>query len=307
MAVAVLEYDPNSSKRLVSQGERKTPSSHHRVGGDSSVGAVVYRKAAAGDLPAEYSIFVAALTELHQRHAVPWIAPQLAHWAAVHQHLLRHDGERSFVAEHEGRVVGFSAALVRGDLWFFSWLFIHPEFQGQGIGRRLFDLSRDGPYARQVTITDAIQPVSTGMYAQQGLVPATPILNFGGQPTLIPPPGIEAATPRADAIAAVDSVAYRCDRAIDHEFWREHARLTLWVRDGAPVAYSYARPDGFVGPVAGLDPAAAAGALRAELARLNGQEVRVMIPGTSRELVEVAFAARLRFSTMPGLLQLSRT
>jgi hypothetical protein len=40
-------------------------------------------------------------------------------WAGVHRHLLAHDGERSVVAEVDGRIVGFTAALVRGDCWFF--------------------------------------------------------------------------------------------------------------------------------------------------------------------------------------------
>jgi|SRR5579864_5097181 len=267
--------------------------------------SLVYRPANGSDIPAEYSVFVAAQTELHQRHAVPWNAKPLAAWSAVHHHLIAHDGVRSFVAECDGRIVGFSAALVREDLWFFSALFVHPEFQSQGIGRRLFDLSRDGTYARQVTITEAIQPASTGLYAQKGLVPATPILHFAGLPTIDAADGLEAAAPTAEAIAALDRLTYGCNRACDHVYWSKRSRATLWLRDGAPAAYSYFRDDGVIGPVAGIDEAAAASALRAELARLRSEQARVMIPGSARLLVEVALAAGLRFSTMPGLLLLS--
>jgi len=44
---------------------------------------------------------------------------------------------RSFVAEDDGRIVGFRAAFVRSDCWYFSALFIDPVDQGPGIGRQL--------------------------------------------------------------------------------------------------------------------------------------------------------------------------
>jgi Acetyltransferase (GNAT) family len=40
--------------------------------------------------------------------------------------LLAHDGKQAFVAEDDGRIVGYTAALVRGDHWFFSALFVDP-------------------------------------------------------------------------------------------------------------------------------------------------------------------------------------
>ena len=76
------------------------------------------------------------------------------------------------------------------------------------------------------------------------------------------------------------------------------------MRTTWPGAYAYTFPSGAIGPVAGLDPAAAARALGAELARANG-EVRVRIPGSSRALVEVAVASGLRLDPVPGLLLLS--
>jgi hypothetical protein len=76
------------------------------------------------------------------------------------------------------------------------------------------------------------------------------------------------------------------------------------VRTTWPGAYAYTFPGGAIGPVAGLDLAAAARALAAELARADG-EVRVRIPSSSRSLVEVALTAGLRLDPVPGLLLLS--
>jgi GNAT superfamily N-acetyltransferase len=100
---------------------------------------VGFRRAVDSDLAGEYAVFAAAQEELHNRRGAVWSAPPFdpdGMWVQVHRHLLSHDGERSFVAEADGRIVGFTAALVRGDCWFFSALFIDPAYQGQGIGQR---------------------------------------------------------------------------------------------------------------------------------------------------------------------------
>ncbi len=101
------------------------------------------------------------------------------------------------------------------------------------------------------------------------------------------------------ATAPVDAAAYGFDRAVDHAYWAGLARRTIWARDEASVAYSYAFPRGHIGPVAGLDPETAAGALEGELAQATGPVV-VRIPGSSRLLVELALRCGLRLSPTPG-------
>jgi GNAT superfamily N-acetyltransferase len=68
------------------------------------------------------------------------------------------------VAEEAGRLVGFTAAWVRDEVWFLSALFVLPERQGRGIGRRLLDPAWGEGYRPRITITEAIQPVSTASY-----------------------------------------------------------------------------------------------------------------------------------------------
>jgi GNAT superfamily N-acetyltransferase len=272
-----------------------------------------FRPASESDLADEYAVFAAAQEELHTRRGAAWLAPPFdpaGMWAQVHRHLLAHDGERSFVAEQDGRIVGFTAALVRDDCWFFSALFIDPAYQGRGVGRRLLDLAWDGTQRRRMTITEAIQPVSTGLYATRGLLPVTPVLGFTGQPA----PGLsggalEPANPTPEALRVIDLAAYGFDRAVDHRFWaRTSARATLWLRAGEPCAYSYGGGafnwGGLIGPVAGRDAESAAQALRAELAGSAGRDVNVDIPGSATALVQVALDAGLRL-TDPGLLLVS--
>ena len=89
-----------------------------------------FRPARAGDLAEEFQVFELAQRELHDRRGAPWPGADFADWEPVHLHLLEHDGARSFVAEEAGRVVGFTAAWVRDDVWFLSALFVLPSGRG---------------------------------------------------------------------------------------------------------------------------------------------------------------------------------
>jgi GNAT superfamily N-acetyltransferase len=268
-----------------------------------------YRRATEDDLAGEFAVFIAAEEELRNRRGIPFTGPPFdpaGRWAQVHRHVIAHDGERAYVAEEDGWVIGFAAAIVRGDLWYLSALFIDPTHQGRGIGKQLLDRVWGSGYRWRATITEAIQPVSNGLYARRGMLPLTPVLSLSGRPRIEVDPSLEAAELDAAALRAIDLAAYGFDRAVDHElFARFTDRGTLWLRGGEPCAYSYRGGfAGAIGPVAGLDAETAAAALRNQLALNADAEVQVDIPGTASALVSVALEAGLRFSD-PGLLLLS--
>jgi GNAT superfamily N-acetyltransferase len=250
------------------------------------------RPTTADDLPALHALFAAALGGVFAPHGFETPAPAFEVFANQHRHLL--ETGTSVVAEGDGRPLGFGVSWQRGDDWFLASLFVDPAAQGQGTGPALLDAVW-GTAERRRTITDAIQPVSNALYGRRGLIPATPVLTFGGRPQS----DVHGAEPESADLAAIDLAAYGFDRAVDHTYWQRYAERTTW-----PGAYSYVFPGGVIGPVAGVDPAAAAAALAAELARAAG-DVRVRIPGSARTLVEVALAAGLRLDAVPGLLLLS--
>jgi GNAT superfamily N-acetyltransferase len=253
---------------------------------------VELRPTAADDLPALHRLFVEAVGGVFGPHGFEAPVPKLDVFANQQQHILATG--TSVVAETDGRLLGFGSSWQRDEHWFLASLFVDEAAQGHGVGPALLDAVW-GAAARRRTITDAIQPVSNALYGRRGLIPATPILTFRGRPHG-DGPDLE---PAPADLAAVDLHAYGFDRAIDHAYWERHGRRTTW-----PGAYAYAFPGGDIGPVAGLDAAAAARALAAELARAEG-EVRLRIPGSARALVEVALAAGLRLDSVPGLLLLS--
>jgi GNAT superfamily N-acetyltransferase len=265
---------------------------------------VELRPATADDLAAEHDVFRAAIGDLFHRHAFNPPNPPVEAFVAQQGHLLETDAERCLVAVEKGEVAAYAAALVREGAWYLGSLFVHPEFQGRGIGPALLDGVWGDGFVRRSTLTDSIQPISNGLYGRRGLIPTTPVLTLAGRPTS-GDPGLTPSEPAAAALAELDRVAYGFDRSPDHDYWQRHATATLWLRDGELVAYAYAWPQGRIGPVGGRDGEAAALALRAELARATG-EVTVLVPGTSAELVEAGLATGLRISGPPGLLLLSR-
>jgi GNAT superfamily N-acetyltransferase len=244
-----------------------------------------------GDLPALHATFVDAVSTVFAPRGFDVPSPSVEGFSILQRHVLATGV--GYVAEEEGEVVGFGSAWSRGDDWFLACLFVRGQAQGRGVGPKLLDAVW-GDARRRRTVTDAIQPVSNVLYGRRGLVPATPLLTFSGVSRL----DAHAEEGPADVLA-IDAVAYGFDRTIDHRYWEMHAPRTEWGD-----AYSYVFPGGDIGPVAGVTPAAAARALAAELARSDGP-VRVRVPGSARELVEVALRAHLRLGEVPGLLLLS--
>lgn len=262
-----------------------------------------FRLASEADIAAEHGVFVRAEGGLVRGHGFAWVDPPLGWFAAIARHLLVTDPERCYVAEAGGQLVGFSAAWVRDGVWFLAALFVDPDHHGQGIGGRLFDLVAAEAPERQITITDAIQPISNALYARHGLIPITPLLMFTGAPSVEAPVGLDPHVARPEELADLDRAGYGFGRTADHAFWSRLQRCTVWRRSGAPVAYAYRSLTGSIGPLVGRDEVSAADALRAELARTR--QASVVIPGTARRLVEVAVGAGLRLVPPQGNLLLS--
>jgi GNAT superfamily N-acetyltransferase len=253
---------------------------------------VELRPTTVADLPVLHGLFLAAIRAVLEPHGFESPAPPLEVFVNQQRHVA--ETGTALVAEEDGVLIGFGASWQRDEHWYLASLFVDRAAQGSGVGAALLDAVW-GAASRRRTITDAIQPVSNALYGRHGLIPATPILRFAGRPHS---DGRNLRPEKAD-VAAIDVAAYGFDRAIDHAYWERYAERTTW-----PDAYTYTFPSGVIGPVAGLNAAAAARALAAELARAGG-EVRLSIPGSSRPLVEVALAAGLRLDPVPGLLLLS--
>ncbi len=261
------------------------------------------------------------------QHEIP---PDLGRVVRLFSHLQSTDPERFVVAvEGEGateRIVAFGSAVVRERLWYLSMLFVLPEAQRAGLGRRLLAhlLPEDATIVR-ATATDSVQPISNALYALHDIVPRMPLLSLTGLPerpeafgelpsgvVALPFDEIAAGPPDGlghrmlvEAIDALDRELLGVAHPIDHRFLRSESRHGWLYRgpDGAPVGYGYAGEAGRVGPVATLDEAL--------LGPILGHLTSAVVPrgafamwvgGAADRAVSTALRAGFRLDQFPVLL-----
>lgn len=267
------------------------------------------------------------------QHEVP---PDLARVIRLFSHLQSTDPERFVVAtepaadpsntEAPERIVAFGSAVVRERLWYLSMLFVLPEAQRAGLGRRLLSslLPTDETIVR-ATATDSVQPISNALYALHDIVPRMPLLSLTGLPerpeafgelpsgvVALPFDEIAAGSPDGlghrmlvEAIDTLDRELLGVAHPIDHRFLRSEARHGWLYRgpDGAPVGYGYAGESGRVGPVATLDAALVAPILGHLTAAVRPRGAfAIWIPGAADRAVSAALRAGFRLDQFPVLL-----
>lgn len=224
------------------------------------------------------------------------------------------------------RVVAFAAAVSRERIWYLSMLFVLPDFQGAGVGRRL--LARvlpDEPDVARATATDSAQPISNALYATYGVVPRMPLLNLSGLPerpdafgalpsgivptsfeTLVAePPGGVGHRRLTDAVDALDRELLGASHPTDHRFLRSETRWG-WLYhgpDGAPLGYGYAGEAGRLGPVAVRDETLLGPVLGHLTSAVTPRGAfAVWVPGAADRAVVALLRAGFRLDRFPVIL-----
>ena len=272
-----------------------------------------------------FQVFRLAINEFHMRTCQPPVSDR-DDQSSWYLHVLRHDAERFWVAERKRRLVGFSAAIVRGSWWFLSNLFVLPQRQGRGVGRELLERALSGALEAgvQATITEAMQPVSNTMYGRHDMLPWLPLVSYRAPlervrlarpaPQALRAAGLEA-EPLDEAnvgeLRPVDMAVLGFDKGLDHRFLVGPGGRRGWLfrRAGLPVAYGMCRPGGSLGPLACSDEADVGPVLLHLLAALVAERAAVLWSGVpsvnvaaQRLLLEAGFA----YEAPPALLLASR-
>jgi GNAT superfamily N-acetyltransferase len=296
------------------------------------------------DIPACVEVFDRAVADLHaqqNREPPPYDPGSLER---LLEHLLRHDPDLAWLAEPPSSttdpapppILGFAAALQRDAAWHLSLLYVRPDSQGEGLGRRLMlaclprgpvpgDPAHGAQPRERGTLSvfvDAGQPVSTGLYAGYGLVPRVPVYTVLGHPdreslgdvpegiVAVPFEAVPSGLGLDGAVDAVDRATLGNTRAVDHAMWLgEGHRGVLFVRDGSgePLGYGYTSPAGRLGPVAVLDPVLTPGVLGALLDRERPAGPWVaLVPGPHDGALVALLRAGLRFEGAPGVFAATR-
>ena len=294
--------------------------------------AITYRRATEADAHDAFEVFRLAINEFNARHGQPLIADQ-DDQSPGYLHMMRHDGERFWVAERKRKLVAFGAGLVRDDWWFLSNLFVLPQVQGLGIGRELLERAMTGVPERgpMATITDATQPVSNTLYARHGLLPWLPVVSYRtslaelrlrrgpGPPgadagAAVLPPDLRPETlteANVGELRAIDLAVLGFDRRVDHRFYVESGGRPGWLfrRAGLPVAYAMYRVNGWIGPLACIDEGDLEGVLRYCLAAVAAERPPVLwtgVPSVNVAAQRVLLGAGFVYDAPPALLLASR-
>jgi len=200
-----------------------------------------------------------------------------------------------WVAESDGRLVGFGITAHRGRIDWLVSLFVRPEAQGSGLGRRLLEqLWPPASTGTRATLVDAASRPATSLYLHAGLTPRFPVLAFegtlGSRPVSAPDARDDEDETRPQ-VAEVDAAAFGSHRPGDHAFWTENgfAFRSLYDSDGVWLGYGRWNPVGRLGPLVlkeGGDWPGALAALADEAAKTGAGRLRLLVPAINAGALE---------------------
>jgi hypothetical protein len=227
-----------------------------------------FRPGTPDDGEALYGVFAETLAGVGRRGGaaeadVAWADPAFVagFWARhrpVFDHLAR-TAERWWIAEQEGRAVGYARATLRDGVRQLTEFFVLPAHQVAGIGRELLARAFPAAGARRRVVVATSDPRAVARYLKAGVNVPVPIYPVTGRPRPVEVAtdlAVEevAASPGAlAALRAVDEAVLGFARDADHAFLLGERRGALYRRGGQVVGYGYF--GGGSGPVALLDPA----------------------------------------------------
>jgi len=279
------------------------------------------------DAAAASRIVVRALNDLAAKQGrLPLSAPD-DHAAPALRHVIATDGQRFWLAGDGDSPVAFGAGLVRGALAYCAGLFVLPEWQGRGLGRRLFEAAlAELPAAGGVAAltSSAANPISNGLYARHGIYPQSALLYLTG------PAAIAGSSPDRTGgldvepltegvvgeLDEIDAAVLEADRTLDHLWFLTRPAHPGWLfrRRGRAVGYAYLGGDetegvSIVGPVATLraqDQTAALRCALGELAARGCERATVCVPGPNLTAQRMLWQAGFSFEGTAGLICASR-
>jgi GNAT superfamily N-acetyltransferase len=212
---------------------------------------IAYRPATAADLERCADILYAADDALSASRGLPVSPRNREALVRLFAHMLARDPDRWWVAQAERAVVGFGGSSSYQEMVYLGFLFVLPDQQAGGIGRRLLELSMHDSRYRAVAIA-SYQPISAALYSWYGMTPRVPIYMLTGKArTNLPslPPGMTVRAIDAADTRQLDLEVCGLTRISDHEWWAQLGRKRFGLLEGgAVVGYGYAQEVGRLGP-----------------------------------------------------------
>jgi len=174
------------------------------------------------------------------------------------EHFLKTDPGFAFCAWHGSKLVGFTQALNRGKQWYLAFLFVHPKYQDQKVGKELLSrVWRDEPGVSHSLATFSYNSQAIGIYGRFGMAPISGIVRLQvpkNDLILLKSSSLHVRSEitRADLgfINDLESRVRGYARPIDWErfFSQEKFHRFVFLKDGKRVGYSVVTDTGLIGP-----------------------------------------------------------
>lgn len=156
-----------------------------------------------------------------------------------------------YIVEEQGRIIGYSGAITRGDITFLTDLFVLPSNQSSSLGKTLLEYAMPAGDGRIHCTMSSTDPRALALYIRSGMQPQWPHFNLRLTGRLRDTPVLwridvevrEASAGDAELIAWDTSISGR-ERLPDHAYlMREQQGIPLWFeRAGQTIGYGYVRP-----------------------------------------------------------------
>src|SRR5215207_2835544 len=101
------------------------------------------------------------------------------------EHLIQ-TADQFWVAEEEGEIIGFSRSILRDGIRQLSELFVHPDKQTQGVGKRLLEAAFPSEGAKNRVIISSPDVRAVTRYLKSGLKIRFTIYDWGRKPQIVP-------------------------------------------------------------------------------------------------------------------------
>jgi GNAT superfamily N-acetyltransferase len=227
--------------------------------------SITYRRATTADDLTTFNICRKALEDFSQRMGVQAITgandpeTRAKLWdirRPFWEHLSR-TSDNYWLAEKDGKAIGYARSILRGDHRELTEFFVAPEAQSAGVGRELLQRAfpNDVPH-RSIIATPDLR--AQARYLKAGVYPYLTELYFERTPEpvtvdtdlVIETPG--SANEPIQTISDIDLQIIGHRRDVDHQFLMNDRKLHIYKRNGIVVGYGYIQKD-LYGPFALLD------------------------------------------------------
>lgn len=225
---------------------------------------------------------------------------------------LAQSADQFWVAERQGRVVGYARSIVRAGLRQLTEFFVLPEEQSAGVGRELMGRAFPEEAKRHRAIVASTDGRAQGRYLKAGLFPLFPIFYFS-RPAQDEPQAsdlafepVTASRVVLEALRAVDQAVLDLHRDEEHEWLLANRAGHLYRRRGSVAGYGYLGPS--AGPFAVLDPrdwSAVLAHAEAEAAHRGGA-FGIEVPMVNREAVRFLLRRGCRLDSFSSLFMVDR-